>query len=186
MNYSETTEQRLFEAVKRNNAPIIRSLLDIGADVNTRDESGDTPLLMTCGSGHIDVIRLLLSRGADVNALNRDDIAPLHLVCRYGRHTDIVRLLIDHGADVNARDKGGFTPLQEACRFGHTDITRLLLEKGPTSMPETKSPILLPCTLHVHVVTSRQPDCCLMPEPTWRRRIETITRLFIGRVTADT
>ena len=44
--------------------------MDSGADVNARDEAGDTPLHYAAYFGELAVIRLLVERGADVSALN--------------------------------------------------------------------------------------------------------------------
>lgn len=58
--------------------PCLLTLLDLGANVNSRDRHGKTPLLHALASSdgvtvhNTDNIRLLLERGADVNAANED------------------------------------------------------------------------------------------------------------------
>lgn len=51
------------------------------------------------------------------------------LAVSHGR-TPMVRLLLAGRADVNLQDQRGSTPLMCACEYGHTEITRLLLEHG--------------------------------------------------------
>lgn len=47
---------------------ITRTLLDFGADVNSRDRDGRTPLYVASETGKTRVIPLLLSKGADASA----------------------------------------------------------------------------------------------------------------------
>ena len=58
-------------------------------------------------------------------------------------------LLLDYGADANAIDCYGSTPLAHACRKGHSEVTRLLLERGQAN-PNRRShqgftPLLRAC-----------------------------------------
>jgi ankyrin repeat protein len=85
-------------------------LLAHGADVNARDEWGDTPLHKAASDDNKELTALLLAHGANVNA--RDDIGhtPLHSAL----YKDESELLLAHGADVNAKDNEGKTPLHHA------------------------------------------------------------------------
>jgi ankyrin repeat protein len=46
-------------------------LLDRGADIDARDDSGATPLYNAASWGRRDVVELLLARGADVSFAGR-------------------------------------------------------------------------------------------------------------------
>ena len=52
--------------------------------MDSREESGDTPLHVAIQESHIPVIEQLIKYGADVNAKNHSGLTPLHLViiCR--------------------------------------------------------------------------------------------------------
>ena len=50
---------------------VVEILLEAGADVNTLDRRGATPLHHAAGEGRGDIVRLLLARGA--NPSYRDD-----------------------------------------------------------------------------------------------------------------
>ncbi|MCW3095764.1 MAG: ankyrin repeat protein kinase family protein [Chthonomonadaceae bacterium] len=55
--------------------PMVKMLVDAGADVNARDENGFTPLLFAAYNVKEDcgpIIRLLVAHGADVNATAKD------------------------------------------------------------------------------------------------------------------
>jgi hypothetical protein len=141
-------------------ADVARLLLEHGADVNARDDLGDTPL-HEAAHGHVDVVRLLLEHGADVNARDKNGQTPLHEAASWGvvrllpDHgadvntrdkngrirglADVVRLLLERGADVNARDEDGRTPLHWAAFAGYADVARLLLEHGADVNARNKS-----------------------------------------------
>ena len=97
----------------------VKLLLDFGADVNARNSSGDTPLMLAIRSTREAALkfRLLISHGADINAKSFDDgNTPLHFVMAQIRENDYsafarARLLLDHGADIRATNYEGETPL---------------------------------------------------------------------------
>jgi tetratricopeptide (TPR) repeat protein len=112
------------------------NLLQRDADVNSIDNDGTTPLIITCGlSSKIVTARLLISKGAEVNYQTpvvtnspKHGWTALHLAARNG-HTKLVDLLISHGARVNTAKADGWTPLHVAVFFGHIEIVKLLLSK---------------------------------------------------------
>jgi hypothetical protein len=75
----------------------VRALLDYGASVNERDESGATPLHYACVGGLPKTVELLIERGANVNAVARDDSTPLSLARQTDRE-EILTILEHAGA----------------------------------------------------------------------------------------
>jgi ankyrin repeat protein len=108
----------------------VRSFVEQGIDVDSRDSEGRTALYYAAMQGKRDLVEFLLSRGANVNAKDKDyGFTPLHHAVG-GGHKDVVELLIAKGADVNATDKHGWTPLDSSVYGGNTDIPELLIEAG--------------------------------------------------------
>ena len=80
---------------------IVELLIAKGAEVNTKDMNGVTPLYSAAGKGHREIAELLISKGADVNAKDRHGNTPLY----YATHPDnsdasaeTADLLRKHGA----------------------------------------------------------------------------------------
>lgn len=102
----------------------VKRLLDEGADINAKSESGWTPLHWAVSEGHESVVELLVARGADINAQFRLGGTPLSFAAIKGQK-DMVEFLLAKGADINTG-----TPLVGAAANGHTAVVELLLAKG--------------------------------------------------------
>ena len=104
-------------------------LLDASCDVDARDASGATPLVVAAAASRSEAAQFLLSRGADPNATNARGDTALHWAC-YRGDAAAARALLRAGADVRARGDVGNTPLHMACTEHHEEIARELLSRG--------------------------------------------------------
>jgi ankyrin repeat protein len=91
----------------------VRLLAQAGADVNARDDNGNTPLHETFIT---DVEEELLKLGANVNARNNDGETPIFTTV----DDDAIPLLIEHGADLTIRNNKGETVMEAAQAKGPT------------------------------------------------------------------
>jgi ankyrin repeat protein len=93
--------------------------------------SGQTPLSLAAGLGHLSTVRLLLQRGAAVDS--KDDLGqtPLSLAAQFG-HTATTQLLLNMGAALESTDKFDMTALMYAAANGHKDTVNVLLDIGAT------------------------------------------------------
>lgn len=95
---------------------LVKVLIDAGANVDVRDEHGNTLLHeIVFYPFDSECAKILIDAGLDVNAKNNSGKMALHFAARHG-HPKQVSMLINAGADVNARDNDGKTPLQIAER----------------------------------------------------------------------
>jgi ankyrin repeat protein len=101
----------LLEAAEYNNGKKVTGIIKRGADINTRNEFGRTPILIAVDNGNLAVVRALIKQRADVNIPDTQyHITPIHVAANKG-HLDIIRALIEYGADFNTAENNGFTPV---------------------------------------------------------------------------
>jgi ankyrin repeat protein len=116
----------LIAAASTSDVPLVRTLLDLGADPKLANADGSTPLLAAAGIGlgapeeaagsepeALEVIGILLERGAHVNAVDKNGETAMHGAA-YRNHPKVVQLLADKGARIdvwNRKSKLGLTPL---------------------------------------------------------------------------
>jgi ankyrin repeat protein len=109
---------QLIQAAYDDNLQAVQTLLTNGTDVNARNRHGATALMMSAYKGHMEVVKLLLEKGADVNAMR---ISPFTL---------IRTRKLEEGLDTDSAAMQGRTALMIAAWEGHTEIVKLLFEKG--------------------------------------------------------
>ena len=94
-------------AISRHDIVELKRLVDAGADVNSFDKDGRTPLQYACFVANEDAVRLLLDRGVPVNGKTALDRTPLH----WSGSRSVAALLLARGASVKARDVSNKTPV---------------------------------------------------------------------------
>jgi ankyrin repeat protein len=76
---------------------VAKLLLANKADVNAKDDGGQTPLHGAAAEGHKDVVELLVANKAEINAETNLGATPLALAARY-EHSEVMELLRRHGS----------------------------------------------------------------------------------------
>ena len=136
--------------------PLIRRLLDAGANVNAivnntpraRIREGTprliyaTSLMRAAWSGDLELVKLLLDHGADPHIVSKDNettieaavgeglILGYHKMRPEAERLEVVKLLVSLGEDVNAADNYGITPLMIAGNMGQISIIKYLIDVG--------------------------------------------------------
>ena len=93
----EDLNSKLFEAAYQGNVQKVKALIAAGANVNTRNQGGDTALMLATLKGYDDVVKVLIDAEADVNARNNHGLTALGLAEWYTR-ADVAQMLRIAGA----------------------------------------------------------------------------------------
>ncbi len=101
-------QSALMWAAAEGHAAVVARLIERGADINVRSNSGASALLFAARKGDMAAVETLLAAGAEVNE-SRPDGATALLVAVVNGYEDLVDLLLAAGADPNA--EGGSTRL---------------------------------------------------------------------------
>ena len=94
--------QMLFRAVEQGNLAWTSRLLAIGADINVRNEAGQTPLMCAAAKGYADMVQVLLQNGADPALHNKrgESAMTIALIKGYKRIAESLKMAEDaHRAD---------------------------------------------------------------------------------------
>ena len=148
----------LCAAVDFNQRPILKLLLDYGANANAHGTDLYTPLYHATFYGKVDMANDLLLHGVDVNVDASGGGATAVENAIELESWDILQVLIDRGADLNIQSDGHSNALYSAVESASSpseddskslQILDLLLEKGadPTIQPLYRRGSLLHCAI---------------------------------------
>ncbi|KDQ11600.1 hypothetical protein BOTBODRAFT_114190 [Botryobasidium botryosum FD-172 SS1] len=112
---------------------IIQTLLSVGANLESKTNTGDTPLAFAYSFDSPSVVVCLLQNGADPTAVGKKGLRTPEFVARLVREAngaEVVASFLKAGMDVNARDEHGDTLLNRAAWLGHSSAVIALLQAG--------------------------------------------------------
>lgn len=95
----------LHAAASNGNIESVEVLLRLGANIEARDDNGNTPLHSAAHFSHSHaVVEVLLRAGADIEARNGKGLTPLLVAEDHSHDPLMVEVLLRAGADIEARD----------------------------------------------------------------------------------
>ncbi len=140
----------MFQAIRKNNLPLMRHLQELGADLHYNDGaylehaavhgqieaaryflqngvSQKQPINMALHAaalaGHLAIVKLLHDNGGDIHS---DNSYALRTAALNG-HIEVVRYLISNGAKLLPSD---FTTLSNVARRGYPEVVKILINSG--------------------------------------------------------
>ncbi|MBI3350214.1 MAG: ankyrin repeat domain-containing protein [Burkholderiales bacterium] len=110
---------------------LLQSLIDAGADLRARSNSGRTPLLVALERPIPELVLALLRAGAPVGDHDAKGRTVLHLAARRGvLSAELLRQVLAAGVEVDSRTAEGRTPLMSAAAYGGFETMDLLAKAG--------------------------------------------------------
>eukprot|EP00899_Mesostigma_viride_P010683 jgi/Mesvir1/19616/Mv09910-RA.2 len=109
----QTGMAALHLACSQSDVEMIKLLIEGGADLNSKDKMGMTPLHRSTADAK--AMKLLVDGGADLNIEDQDGKTALFAACTQQKW-DVISMLIKDGADVTVRNKAGNTVLMELAK----------------------------------------------------------------------
>ncbi|MFC3452854.1 ankyrin repeat domain-containing protein [Amycolatopsis speibonae] len=116
---------QLFEA----DVNLVKQAVDAGADLETRDDHGRTPLLVAVTEDRVEIAEILVKAGADPNALDGRHDTPW-LVTGVTGSVPMAKLLLEAKPDLTITNRFGGVSLIPASERGHVEYVRLVASSG--------------------------------------------------------
>lgn len=158
IKFLEPQANKMFMALYVNDSKMVRQQLDKGVNVNAKNDTGQTPLHVTQdlailkmlilrgadintadGDGmtpmfnkEVELIKVLIEAGADIHHRSNKGNTPL-IWYSYSGYLEGVQYLVSLGADVNAINIDGQTAHDIAERFAHFQLLEYLKSIGAKS-----------------------------------------------------
>ena len=151
-------------AAKSADVPLMRVLLECGADPSIKTNNNTTPLMVAAGVGiwapgenpgtheeALAAVKLILEREADVNAIDDNGDTALHGAVYRGGAIPVIQVLADRGARLDVVNKKGWMPVTAADGVEYTPavlkrypeaaalLRRLMRDRG-LPVPESTQP----------------------------------------------
>jgi len=126
--------RRIIGASQCGYKTILQLLLDMGADIDTRNADGETALLEAVYNDHLSYVKILIRRGADTTIPTSYSRNVLHRAAWESTDSKMIKFLLDVVETkklIDMKDSKGDTPLHN-CSHSNIQSTVLQLENAKT------------------------------------------------------
>jgi len=122
-------KQEIYLTFLGTNHNIIKLLVNEGADINSKDNNGITPLMAASMKGNLKAVNFLLSNGAKIDSYDYSKETALFKAAKEG-YPKIVEKLIQAGAKTNMKNSKGNTPLRIAELNKNKEVIEILKKQN--------------------------------------------------------
>jgi len=124
-----TSQEKIFSAIRFNDLDQIRSLLELGVNLEISDDRKRSPLMVSLIAKHQEMSKLLLKNSDHPDTPDSNNERPIHIATS-NSFSDIVRGLIEKKVDINATDNFGNTAIIIATRHDDKEMLEILLDNN--------------------------------------------------------
>ncbi|KAG2186894.1 hypothetical protein INT44_003121 [Umbelopsis vinacea] len=118
-----------YHAATDGNGYLVTNLINLGVDIGSVNQEGDTALHIAATAGHTEIVSILIKHGADIEVKDAESQTVLYRAAA-GGYYGLVSLLIKHGASIQAKNYYSDTAIHAAAAIGNKKVVSLLLENG--------------------------------------------------------
>ncbi len=111
----------IFSTARSGDVKKITELIEAGIDINIKNESGHSALMLAAYNGQFSTTQFLIDHGADVNSVDESSNSILMGVVFKG-HSSIFEILVTAGARLDYENKKKQTALDLAVMFGRRNL----------------------------------------------------------------
>lgn len=121
---NESAETLLHEWSYANNPRLVKKFINLGLNVNSRDNLGRTPLISSVNHPHylqdspdknmnkrLEVLKALMDAGSNINLKSKGDANMLHIAAYKKHPTKVLSFIKQRGVDINGKTSNGNTPI---------------------------------------------------------------------------
>ena len=121
--HSQDLEEKLIQAVENQDIDVTRSLLDRGANLETKDHKNNFLFHLAARKGFEEIVELFIQKGVDINLKNKYGETILHYSIGFG-HKELTKYLISKGAVIQSESLG------QVAYQGWVDIADYIISAG--------------------------------------------------------
>lgn len=115
---------------KSGDGESLKTLLELGIDLDEQDERGFSALMVAASEGHVESFRLLVFAGANVKLCNKSGETAIGLAALSRKRDQFEKVMLEFELEKGNHGPGGFYALHCAARRGDMEALKLLTSRG--------------------------------------------------------
>ena len=144
----EDNNTLLLKACANGDYEKVISLINNGANANTKDMNNRTPLIFASARGSLKIVSFLTNKGAEINIKDNDGRSALFYAATAGK-IEIVKILYNNNAEINYKDNTETSPIMCAKINNHNEIVQFFIDNGVEDVDVSKLVVRCPYSIMV-------------------------------------